>query len=308
MIRLGLTLGFALLVGGCTKAKPSPQPEAVLAPLLRVQPPFRKPPIFVTDIEALAQSGLLEIVTAQLEAAANADLSQLSSRGRVVLQNDAWGLVQRLKRLEVVSDEVRSLDLAARRLVSKLGLPGRELAWDPRVKLPEDAPAVVEGLREYGSELQSLQHERLYGYRRIFRIFQDGPHRVLMSQLVAIGTDGQPYLTTVIGEVEALALDGDTVLAAEVHHLERHGNYLSPTLEPIETIEHVPADGAHAYLVELEPAVPLSDLPCKQCHRTAFRMSLPEATPTPAKRWQGLLKELVQDRQLSATASIAAHP
>lgn len=309
MNRWVVLLGWSVAVAGCTKAPsvPPPKPEAAFADLLNVQPPFQKPPIFVTDIDALVNSGLVGEVIKQFDAAARADATMLSRRGRIVLQNDAWGLIQRLKRVETVSAEVRSLHDAARRLVQSLALSDDDLRRHSQVELPEDAPAAVRALSEYGSELASLQHERLYGYRRIFRIFQTGANRALMSQLVAIDTRGQPYLTRVVGEVEALAFDAGTVVAAEVHHLERHDNYLNPTLEPIQIIEHVPADGAHAYLVELRPAVPLAALPCKQCHRSGFRMSLPEATPTPEKRWALLLNELVEDRQLSATSSIAEH-
>lgn len=298
----GSVLAALLLVLGACKAPPPQAPEVRCGPdvygvgpldaLMVPIAPFEGAPVFVRDVAAMDSTGALATLTGRLRAAHEAELGGLSPASRVVLQNDIWGVVQRLQRAGVSSSHVTQAQEAAVALVRRLAPPPGTLGWTLAQGLPPGAPEPLVGLKEHGSELVSLQHERLYGNRRMFRIFIDGPRRALLSQLVAIDTNGEAYLTSVIGEVERLQLSGNAVVAAAVHHLDRRGLRCGEGLKEMKDVLHIPAEGAHAFLAHFDTPQPLVDLPCTECHRSAMMMSLPDARSSAQARIDDLIKDL----------------
>ncbi len=298
----GGALAALLLVLGACKAPPpkaaaprcGPKVYGVgpLDALMVPMAPFEGAPIFVRDVMAMDSTGALSTLTGRLRAAQEADLTGVSAASRVALQNDVWGVLQRLQRAGVSSERVVQAEAAAAALVRRLALPPGTLRWTLAQGLPPGAPSSLLGLKEHGSELVSLQHERLYGNRRMFRIFIDGPRRALLSQLVAIDTQGEAYLTSVIGEVERLELSGDAVVTAAVHHLDRRGLRCGTGLKSVKEVLHIPAEGAHAFLAHFDTPQLLSDLPCTECHRSAMMMSLPDADSSAQARIDDIIKDL----------------
>jgi len=299
---VGGALAALLLVLAACKAPPPKVAEPRCGPevygvgpldaLMEPIAPFEGAPIFVRDVMAMDSTGALATLTGRLRAAHGADLSGLSDASRVALQNDVWGVLQRLQRAGVSSGQVLHAEAAAAALVRRLALSPGTLRWTLSQGLPPGAPEQLAGLKEHGSELVSLQHERLYGNRRMFRIFIDGPRRALLSQLVAIDAQGEAYLTSVIGEVERLQLSGDAVAAAAVHHLDRRGLRCGTGLKSVKEVLHIPAEGAHAFLAHFDSPQPLSDLPCTECHRSAMMMSLPDANSSAQARIDDIIKDL----------------
>lgn len=216
-----------------------------------------------------------------VEKAAGEDASGLTARQRIVLQNDVWGWIQRTEDSPPVATKLL-----------------RALAVDDDAMLGglDEVPthAAIAGMTERTSDLVSLSHERLYGLRRLFRIYVSKDRRALVSQLVAIDGRGRARLTNVIGDIELLEFATSAPVADRVPEVGRvfHLDRSNAALVEVDRVEHVPDVGANGFLLELDEPVPLSNFPCARCHDDAQQMSLPvEGDPKP--RLARLLSEVV---------------
>lgn len=228
------------------------------------------PRLFERDAPAL------EAFARRLERAA-AETPRLSTPARVALQNDAWGVWQRARAAPASSPEQHAVEVAAARLVRRLA-PSSVAAWRPGLPPPIVA-ALGPGWREEESELPSLQHERLFGLRRVFHVARRGEdRRALYSTLVAIDARGAARVTPWVGELEVLRFEAGGLVEARVHELDRrnlrcHGP--ARALREVREVRHVPGAGAHGFLLELPAPASLDDLPCARCHDDDQMMSLP---------------------------------
>jgi hypothetical protein len=253
--------------------------------------------LYETRAEFVLTPAAAAPLAAALERAAAADADALSPYARVVLQNDAWGLLQRVEGVTADSPERERVRTAARRLVAELALPPDVIA---ALGDSTDPPALAgalpdrDGWIERDSPMPSLQHERLFGLRRLFRVFERDGARALASQLVAIDVLGSPHLTPIVGEVEVLDFAQPPARRATVLHLDRRALRCEATsgLAPVTHVAHVPGLGANGFLLALDAPVALSTFPCVRCHDDAEPMSLP--TPgSSAARLARLLGEVV---------------
>ncbi|MCC7381967.1 MAG: hypothetical protein IT384_09065 [Deltaproteobacteria bacterium] len=238
-----------------------------------------------------------------LRAAHDSDLERLPLRSRVVLQNDVWGLAQRVaassstapeaQEVQGVQEvqEVQEAQAAAAALVWKLALPAESLRRIEGLSIPPHVRAAIgeesEGFRERSSEHRVLGHERAFGLRRAFRILLAEGQHALISQLVALDRDGRAHLTDIVGDVELLQFDGPRLLAARVLHLERRvlrTSLLAGSLVEVERIAQIPSEGASRPIIRFDPPARVADLPCAQCHEDDSMMSLPFDGETPLER------------------------
>jgi hypothetical protein len=251
---------------------------------------------------AEATSAVLGRLGAAFEHAARVDPGTLSLPARVVLQNDAWGVVQKLDADGTSSDEVRlRLRTAAASLVRRLAVPPAELA-------PQGIPVAVnavlrssDGWVQVGTEHSVIGHEAMHGLRRAFRLWQRGDDDfALTSQLVTLDAAGRARLTGIAGEVERLRLGPEAPLEATVYELDRSAlrcRGIGHELRQVDRVAHLPAAGANAFLRRFDPPVLLSDLPCAGCHEGPDHlMSLPD----PQQDIEGRLSDLLRQAEASA--------
>ncbi|MEZ4339280.1 MAG: hypothetical protein R3B82_21880 [Sandaracinaceae bacterium] len=248
-------------------------------------------------LDALNDPALLEADEATLRDAARrlrraGDRDpRLEPPARVALQNDVWGVWQRARAQPVSSSAHHAVEAAAARLVRRLA-PPRVPPWEVGLP-PPVAAALGPGWHEEESELPSLQHERLFGLRRVFHVARQGTdRRALFSTLVAIDAEGQPRITPWVGDLEILRFSGGRLVEARVHELDRrtlrcHGP--DRALRSVREVRHVPGTGAHGFLLEADPPASLDDLPCARCHEDDGLMSLPTPELTVGRRFQELL-------------------
>lgn len=236
----------------------------------------------------------------RLEEAAAVDPAGLSPRARVALQNDAWGLFQRVSALPSSSPTRARIADGAAALVRRLALdepPASDGTPDVIGRLlPEEA-----GWRDVEAELPVFGHERLFGLRRLFTVRIRGgaagteTERALYSTLVAIDAEGRPRLTDVVGDLEVLRFDGEALVEAHLFELDRgrlrRDGPLGSILE-VERAAHVPGLGADGFLATFDPPAALADLPCARCHDDAFAMTLPSDALEPGRRHRALLDQL----------------
>lgn len=238
-----------------------------------------------------------------LRAALDRDLERLPLRSRVVLQNDVWGLAQRLAASSSTAPEAQEAQAAAAALVWKLALPAESLQRIDGRSIPPHVRAAIgeesEGFRERSSEHRVLGHERAFGLRRAFRILLAEGQHALISQLVALDRDGRAHLTDIVGEVELLQFDGPRLLAARVLHLERRAlrtSLLAGSLVEVERIAQIPSEGASRPIIRFDPPARVADLPCAQCHEDESMMSLPFEGETPLDRLKIVLSRAEEAR------------
>lgn len=230
---------------------------------------------------------------------------RLSLEAKVLLQNDVWGLQQRLQLVGFESEAHQTLLDATGQLIRELAPTRSELATLTR---PTALPPALDGFVEYDTERVSLSHERLYGYRRLFRIFlrDDDKRRALVSQMVVLDAEGEPHLTSMVGEVEILSYEkGGLSMAADseepawvltsarVFHRPREALvHPGPALIETRLVPHVPDLGANGFLAEFAlPERDLEQLPCRRCHEDASTMmTLPTEPSGVAKRHASLLR------------------
>lgn len=213
---------------------------------------------------------------------------------QIVFQNDVWGLWQRASEVDSPSPNARALHELSGRLVSSLALPrpGPRGAGDHP---PPVVASVLQGYELAESELQITQHELAFGGRRVFHLAVAGPERAqraLYSTLVALDPDGVPYETEVVGDLEMLEFAGSTLIDARVFELRRDEiGERQPALGlgEVNEVARVPGLGSNHSLAVIVPPRPLSDLPCRSCHRDETMMSLPRGDYDVGDRIPGVL-------------------
>lgn len=190
----GSSRGLVYDCGGLRPARAPrsrPAPEA-LADLVAVAHPEN--PGGIQPTPALADS---------LRRASALEPDALSTFERILLQNTAMGLLLRAR-----GDA--ELTAAASRAVARFALPGDVLA--SLGEAPDRAVTRWIGPEEGWTDRKGDQcgdgrllfHDRHFQGTRAFRPMRVGDERVLVSQLVALDTAGNPHVTSVIGQVEIL--------------------------------------------------------------------------------------------------------
>lgn len=243
------------------------------------------PRFFRTDTDWLEGPGGAQVL-AKLRAAAMVEPA-LPVASRIALQNDVWGLWQRVDAAPVASVRKASVLEAAEALVRRLA---PTLSDTPPGALP---PPLGEGWRELESEMPVLNHERLFGFRRVFRVAlrRGARERAIFSQLLAIDARGRVVRTSVFGDLEMLELDGDALVGARLFELDRRALRCGgPRLVEAATVAHVPGTGANGFLAELDPPAMLQALPCQRCHDDGEMMTLPSPTLPLGARHASLLE------------------
>lgn len=303
-MRVGLVMLLLLACAGCDsdeRARPGEARSSACAPGTwgAAELDALYPALLEQDASVLLGSPSAGVMAERLELAARSIPAALSPRARVALQNDAWGMVERVEASEESSANAAEIAGAGRALVRALAPSAEEVRELAGEALPATARRVLpaaEGWRERGSEMPVLSHERLFRLRRIFRVLEKPGGRALVSQLVALDRDGEPQLTDVIGEIEVLAIDPDGSQRGDrVLHLDRRGlrcEGAGASLEEVLELAHLPGDGADGLLVELSPPVAVRENPCARCHeRGEAPMSLPSDAVDPADRIRRLLHQ-----------------
>ncbi len=270
-------------------------PTDLLAPVLQLRNAHGEPLLFL-PIEELLEEPRLEQVAQRLEQVALAETSEPTVRRRVSLQNDAWGVVARIAAHPMNEPRLERLGRAATHLAWRSALDPNELdAVTATAQTPAEVRAAAPSLREGGTEMPVLSHERLFGLRRLFRVGsgREG-ERFLFSQLVGFDSNGRKALTSICGELERLRFDDGTLIEATVWKLDRN----DLTLHRVDSVQHVPSLGADRFL--LRETAPVSilpsprQLPCARCHDEGdFPMSLLNREIAIDERWSGLLDHVL---------------
>ena len=241
----------------------------------------------------------------RLDAATSAEPT-LPPRARVVLQNDVWGLWQRVSAVPTSSPiRARLLDASAG-LVRRLALdaPPASGATPPSVSgaTPPSVAAILsgsEGWRDVEAELPVLSHERLFGLRRLFHVRVRDGERALYSTLVAVDARGALHATDVVGDLEVLRFDGPTVTRGRVFELDRRALRCDgplASLTEVDRVTRVPGLGADGFLATFDPPALLDAapdaIPCARCHEDDVAMTLPSDALEPGRRHRALLEQL----------------
>jgi len=258
-----------------------------------------EPAMLTSDVDALLEAGPTLIPL--LEEACTSSLASIPRVAREVVLADAWGAGARLERGAVSNPARESLTRALGALMRHLAMQPSEAPRDLRP--PPAALAIVpaeDGWTEFDTEHSVLTHERVFGLRRVFRIFVRGDHeaRALVSQLVAVHADGDAYLTSVVGEIEMLELDADGPTGARVWRLDRrHLGCGDVTLEEESEVRRIPDIGADGFILDLPAPESLATMPCARCHEDADAFSLPTTRTAVADRVTPLLVRAGRDAQ-----------
>lgn len=214
-----------------------------------------------TPAEAAALESLLGTLSTR-------DYTATDIRSRVILQNDLWGLWQRLQpnRAPAAPDDVpTTLSEAIRASVFALAATEEELEALGPVPVPGSLAALMPSATA-DDEMESLfpvmTHELSFDLRRMSRIFIDGNERAIISQLLAIDNNGKTHVTRIVGDLEWLKFFGDELADARVLHLDRE----TGELREHHSIAHIPDRGANRFFITFDPPVPISELPCVSCH------------------------------------------
>lgn len=212
------------------------------------------------------------------------DADSMTRTQRIVVQNDVWGLLERL------GPEASVLSRAARAAMARLALPVSSLPEHART-----LPRQLDGFVERATELPSMQHERAYHLRRLFGLaFRAEEHvverpetRAIFSRLVVVDAAGARRLTSVVGEIEWLRFEGGELREARVWKLSRRRF----TLEEVSEVRVVPDHGADSFVFDFGTPALLSELPCARCHDEDGLMSLPNLSLSLDWRDETLLRD-----------------
>ena len=313
IVEVRITLALALLVVACgTDAEPPTarteraRPEPPAAPSCDAASPTWGVPEY-DALEGLNDPSVVrpggrgrDTLAARLSAAAAVQPPEwLSPAARVTLQNDVWGVLQRARSAEVSSPELHAIAVAAGHLVRRLAPRSLE-RWSPGFPSAV-APVLEGGWQEHESELPSLQHERLFGFRRVFHVARRGEdERALFSTLVAIDRDGAPVLTRYVGDLEMLRFEDGELVEARVFELDRRAvrcRGAASALREVDDVAQVPGIGAHSFLRTFDPPADLDTLPCARCHDNVFPMSLPSTELEVGGRFDVLLRVPREDAE-----------
>jgi hypothetical protein len=161
--------------------------------------------------------------------------------------------------------------------------------------LAPQAVGVLEGWIEHGTELPSLQHARLFGLRRVFRVYLRGEERALLSQLVSIDAEGRPHTSCVVGELEMLSVGPAGARWGRVWELDREAlaGGAEQSRREVDAVSHVPGLGADRFLLEETSPIPLAKIPCRRCHDDEGLLSLPSREIPIAPRIDAILGQFV---------------
>jgi hypothetical protein len=296
----GLPALLALVLLACEETPPrAPTPREECSPgifgieaydALYDFPVGGRPAIFATSPDDLRAAR--EELRERVVRAAAVDPSPLRREARIVLQNDAWGLYQRVENQSGLASLKRPLAALVRRLA--LGSSERSAA---RIGIATAARRVLdpnEGWREVGTEMPVFSHERAFGLRRIFHVVLRESARALTSQLVALDAAGHAYASDVPGDLEILGLRDDRIVAARLFELDRRAlrcRGAEHALEETDRVRHVPDLGAHSFFLELDPPEPVASLPCARCHSDGEIDSLPDPSVAPEPRLARLVSQ-----------------
>ncbi len=253
--------------------------------------------LFATDASTLVSPAVAPRLSDALSEASAAPLDEVPLDARLSLQNDVWGLWQRLD--EAPPGPVRD-GLRARAAALIVHLAPAASALGDGSALPSLARRALperEGWRERGTEHSVLSHELAFGLRRIFRVLTREAEldRAIVGQLVALDDEGTAHLVPLAGGLEVLQLSEGRP-RTRVLELSRHSLRCGPPrLEPMDLVHGVPGLGVNRPLAALEPPAPPTPSVCAQCHedvegRPDLLMSLPtdDVTRLP-RRWGDLL-------------------
>jgi hypothetical protein len=150
------------------------------------------------DPGSLAESAALSSALARAEAM---DPATVSTLDRIVIQNTALGAAIRL------GDGAGAAPVA-KRVVERFALPAAELdalgtaPWPALDLWIGPREAWVDRKGETCGDGRLLLHDRVFRGARTFRPLRVGGRRALVSQLVAIDTEGRPHVTPVVGQIE----------------------------------------------------------------------------------------------------------
>ncbi|MEQ8273050.1 MAG: hypothetical protein RMA76_10705 [Deltaproteobacteria bacterium] len=293
---------LALLAAGCTKTPKTCGPDvygvAAYDALLGVTYDGG-PALYATNVAGLLAGEGAALATA-LEAAAQVHPNPLNGPARVALQNDVWGVLQRVAAHETSSSTKAAILASAHALVQRLALPASVLESMDGTAAPKTIARFLPGFEEHDTEHVVLGHEHLYGLRRLFRIYVDGDHVALVGQLVAMDTEARPHLTNVLSEIERLDFEVTApaepraveLVRARVFELDRRRlRCRGEGLVEVGHVPHVPGLGANGFLARFGASQDLASLPCASCHDDGNRMSLP-IPGNSATRHRRLLGEL----------------
>jgi len=264
-----------------------------------------EPAMLTADVDALLEAGPTLIPL--LDQARTVSATSIPRVAREVVLADAWGAAARLQRSAVSNPARESLTHA-------LGALMRHLAIEPdeaqQGHHPPPAALVIvpaeDGWTEFDTEHSVLTHERVFGLRRVFRIFVRGDHeaRALVSQLIAIDSNGEAYLTSIVGEIEMLELDADGPTGARVWRLDRrHLGCGDVMLEEESEVQRIPDIGADGFILDLPAPESLATMPCARCHEDADAFSLPTTRTAVADRLTPLLVRAGRDAQAISLVS-----
>lgn len=298
-------LGLALAVMTAAACRGESEPDAATSSarvpdIYLPRDPSGRPILFMSDPAAKLEPEATKALTTRLDQLAAVGPS-LPAISKALLQNDVWGLRQRLEAEPLDSSEKAALLDRARAVMRALAPSSAELLGLQRPD-PE-RPKWLERFVEHDSEHGSLMHERLYGFRRLFRIYLDGRGgRALVSRLVVLDQHDRPQLTEVIAEIELLVFQpapgsegrpGDPRLQKARVFERAHVSFDRPSGPPLvelHRVEQVPGPSANGTLaVFAEADQPIERLPCLRCHDDPEMMSLPVPLTEPGARHAKLL-------------------
>lgn len=245
-------------------------------------------PAFFASAADLSNHDGLDLLADSLRAIAASPPE--SERKRWILQNDCWGLVARLDRRGVSSDDRRRLRDAAMDVIRAVTPPS--LPQLANAELPAVVRDALPQMREAGSEMPVLNHENAFGLRRIFRFVRsaNGRERALFSQLVGFDQEGRLGLLPLVGEIEYLRFasgENPVMLEARVWDLDRSTGELRETRH----VTHVPDQGADGFFIQEPTPVSLDELPCVRCHDDDSMMTLPNSALAVDERWAAILDQ-----------------
>lgn len=221
---------------------------------------------------------------------------RIDQASRAALQNDVWGLVERVSALDVTSVDTNTILAAGRTLVRRLA-PARIDIPPVGGRLPGALSVLGPGFVERESEMPVLQHELVFGLRRFFRVAvrgTDDSERAMFSVLLALDERGIPFRTGIVGDLEVLRFEGDHLRSARLFELDRRRlrcEGADHALREVDHVTQVPGLGADRAIAAFDPPVALADLPCARCHIDANTMSLPRADFPLGRRQTPLLDQ-----------------
>lgn len=232
---------------------------------------------------------------ARVERAAPVDPSALAPAARVALQNDLWGLWQRLTH----DGDHAPLRAGLAALIRALALPADRIPGRGAIAITTAAARTIDprdGWREVGTELPVLGHERAFELRRVFHVVLGRDARALTSQLVALDDHGRAHASDVPGDLEVLAPAVGQPSSARLFELDRRALRCRDRDALVETdhVAVVPGLGASSFFLELDPPAPVASMPCARCHDDGEVDSLPDASIPPAPRIRVLLDQATE--------------